>query len=134
MGLEGASASRASYMAVFMKWEPGLRELTSFLGLENCIMLSLRLVSGPSTMAVVLLVVVEEMVPQRVTTEHLGVPNNYHGVLGPGQGHVETPGVGQEADALVLVAPDAGDDDDVLLTALEGVYAGDLDVAVDLGV
>ena len=63
-----------------------------------------------------------------------GVPDDDDGVFGPGEGDVEPPGVGEEPDPLVLVGPDAGDDDDVLLSALEGVHAGDLHVLVELGV
>ena len=43
---------------------------------------------------------------------------------------VEPPGVGKEADALVLA--DAGDNDDD--DALEGVHAGHLNLLVELGV
>ena len=41
---------------------------------------------------------------------------------------------GEEADALVLVGADTGDDDDVLLPPLEGVHARHLDILVHLGV
>ena len=59
--------------------------------------------------------------------QNLRVSDNDDGVLGSGQGHVEPPRVVEKPDALVLVRADAGDDDDVLLAALEGVDAGDLD-------
>ena len=42
-------ASRASYIAVFMKCDPGLRLFIRVLGFENCIRLSFILVRGPST-------------------------------------------------------------------------------------
>ena len=42
-------ASRASYIAVFMKCDPGFRLFISVFGLENCMRLSFMLVSGPST-------------------------------------------------------------------------------------
>ena len=41
---------------------------------------------------------------------------------------------GEEADALVLVGTDTGDDDDVLLPPLERVHARHLDILVHLGV
>lgn len=45
-------------------------------------------------------------------------------LLGSGQRHVETPWVIQEADALVLIGTYTRQDDEVLLSALEGIYAG----------
>ncbi len=65
---------------------------------------------------------------------YLGIADNDDGILGPGESDIEPPGVGEEADALVLVGAHAGDDDDVLLAALEGVHARHLDVLVHLGV
>ena len=59
--------------------------------------------------------------------QNLRVSDNDDGVLGSGQGDVEPPRVVEKPDALVLVRADARDDDDVLLAALEGVDAGDLD-------
>ena len=41
---------------------------------------------------------------------------------------------GEEADALVLVGTDTGDDDDVLLPPLEGVHTRHLYIPVHLGV
>ena len=60
----------------------------------------------------------------------MGVADDDDGVLCPGEGNVELPGVGEEADAKVLVRAHAGDDNDVLLAALEGVHAHRLDVLV----
>ena len=45
-------------------------------------------------------------------------------LLGSGQRHVETTRVVQEADALVFIGTDTRQDDEVLLSALEGVHAG----------
>ena len=45
---------------------------------------------------------------------------------GSGEGHIETPGVVQEPNALVLVGTHTGQDDEVLLPALEGVHTGNL--------
>lgn len=48
-----------------------------------------------------------------------------HVVLpGPSERHIETSGIIEEADALVLIGPDTGQDDEVLLSALKGVHAG----------
>ncbi len=58
-----------------------------------------------------------------------GVANDVDGVLCPGEGNVEPPGVGEKADAKVLVGAHAGDDN-VLIAALEGVHAHRLDVLV----
>lgn len=100
-----------------------------------------------------LLVVVQQVVPQRLLRERLGVPHDYHAVpshkrtqiglepliksgmfgiwllvisLGSGQRHVETTRVVQETDALVLVCTNTRQDDEVLLSALEGIHAGNL--------
>lgn len=43
-----------------------------------------------------------------------------------GQGHVEAPGVIQKSNALVLIGPHTGEDDEVLLAALERVHTGNL--------
>lgn len=43
-----------------------------------------------------------------------------------GEGHIETPRVIQEPDALVLVGTHTGQDNEVLLPALEGVHTGNL--------
>ena len=82
----------------------------------------------------VLLVVMQQVVPQRMTSEDLRVAHDNTGVLGSGQSDIETPRVRQEPDTLVLVTPDTGNDDNVFLSALEGVYAGNFEVLVDLGV
>ncbi len=71
---------------------------------------------------------------QKITESHLGVADDNNGKLGSGERHVEAPGVGEEADALVLVRTHTGDDDDVLLPPLEGVNARHLDILVHLGV
>lgn len=47
---------------------------------------------------------------------------------GSGQRHIETSWVIQEADALVLVSSDTRQDDEVLLSALERIHAGDLNL------
>lgn len=46
--------------------------------------------------------------------ENLGVAQDDEAVLGAGEGYVETARVGEETDALVVVAADAGEDDVVL--------------------
>lgn len=38
--------------------------------------------------------------------------------------HIKTSRVVEEADALVLIGPHAGQDDEVLLSALEGIHTG----------
>lgn len=45
-------------------------------------------------------------------------------LLGSGQRHIETTRVIQEANALVLIGTHTRQDDEVLLSALEGIYAG----------
>lgn len=115
-----------------------------------------QVVEGPLHQNLLLLVVVQQVVPQRLLGEGFGVAHNDHtvpagqectasrvyqernttateervlispGKVSPGSGerHIETAGVVEEANALVLVGPHARQDDEVLLSALEGVHAG----------
>mmetsp|Transcript_35643 Transcript_35643/g.84468 ORF Transcript_35643/g.84468 Transcript_35643/m.84468 type:complete len:405 (-) Transcript_35643:1640-2854(-) len=92
----------------------------------------LEAAEGALDKAVVLLVVRQERVPDRLPREHLRVPEDDDAVLGSGQGDVQAPWVVQETDPLVLVRPDAREDDVVLLTALERVDARHLNVLVEL--
>ena len=48
---------------------------------------------------------------QRLAGQHLRVADDDHGVLGPGQRHVQAARVGQEPDALLLVGSHVRDDD-----------------------
>lgn len=43
-----------------------------------------------------------------------------------GKSHIETPGVVQEPNTLVFVGAHAGQNDEVLLPALEGIHTGNL--------
>lgn len=121
-----------------------------------------QVVEGPLHQNLLLLVVVQQVVPQRLLGEGFGVAHNDHtvpvgqectasrvypasrvyqernttateervlispGKVSPGSGerHIETAGVVEEANALVLVGPHARQDNEVLLSALEGVHAG----------
>ena len=83
---------------------------------------------------VILLVVVEQMIPEWMSAQHLGVPHHDDSVLGSSQRNIETTRISQESNTLVFIAPDTGDDDDVLLSSLECVHTGNLNVLVDLGV
>ena len=67
-----------------------------------------------------------ELPPAGVLSEDLGVAHHDHGVLGPGERHVEPLPVRKEPDA-PLAASDTGDEDDILLTPLEPVHSVDHD-------
>ena len=56
--------------------------------------------------------------------KNFGIANDNDPELGPGEGHVQSAGVVEEPDALMLVGADAGQDDEVLLTALESIHTG----------
>lgn len=43
---------------------------------------------------------------------------------GSSERHIKTSRVVEEANALVLIGPHAGQDDEVLLSALEGIHTG----------
>ena len=62
--------------------------------------------------------------------ENLRVAENHHAILGTRQRNVQPARIVQESNALVLVAPNAAQDDVVLLSALEGVDAGNFDLFV----
>ena len=64
--------------------------------------------------------------------ENLRVSQDHNAVLRPRERNVQPPRVVEETDALVLVAPDAAEDDVVFLTALERVDACDLDLLVEV--
>lgn len=50
--------------------------------------------------------------------------SEYWSLLCSGQSHIQTPGVVQEANALVLIGTNTRQDDEIFLSALEGIYAG----------
>lgn len=79
-----------------------------------------------------LLEIHDEMVPERVTSQHPGIPQHHQSVSGTREGHIETPGIGEESNALVVVGTDAGEDDVVLLTALESIDGGHFDLGVEV--
>lgn len=58
--------------------------------------------------------------------EHFGVADDDDTVLGTGQGNVETARVIQETNTLMLIGSYARQDDEVLLSTLKRVNAGDL--------
>mmetsp|Transcript_9688 Transcript_9688/g.34555 ORF Transcript_9688/g.34555 Transcript_9688/m.34555 type:complete len:333 (-) Transcript_9688:1814-2812(-) len=72
----------------------------------------------------------QQRVPKGLPAENLWVSQNDQAVLCPRQGDVQPPGVAQEPNSLVLVAPDTAQDDEVLLPALEAVHGCDLDTLV----
>jgi hypothetical protein len=73
-------------LALFMKWEPGFREFNSFIGELHQAFLQVG--EWSLHQAMVLLVMMQQMVPQHVSAQHLGVRHHYHGVLGSGQGYI----------------------------------------------
>lgn len=82
--------------------------------------------------AAIFLVMAQQVVPEGLPREHLGIAQHNHTVLGTSQGDVETARVVQEANALMLVAANTAHDDEVLLTTLEGVDRADLNLIVKL--
>lgn len=98
----------------------GVDSVDELAGLAELDEALLEVVEGPLDQHPVLLVEAEEVVPQGLLGQHLGVAHNDNAVAGTGQGHIQTPGVVQEADALVLVGAHARHHNQVLLPALEG--------------
>jgi hypothetical protein len=92
----------------------------------------LEVVQGTLDESVTLLEMQQEVVPQRVLAQHLRVTEDDKTVLGTRKGDVETTRVRQETNALVFVATHTREDDEVLLTSLERIYRGDLDLFVVL--
>ena len=87
----------------------------------------LEAVDRPGDDEAVLLVVREELVPQRVPAEDPAVADDDEPALRPRQRDVQPAGVRQEPDALVVIRADAAEQDVRLLAALEGVHRADLD-------
>ena len=64
--------------------------------------------------------------------ENLRISQDHNAVLRPRERNVQPPRVVEETNSLVLVAPDAAEDDVVLLPPLERVDAGNLDLLLQV--
>lgn len=64
--------------------------------------------------------------------QDLGIAQYNDSIFRTGQGDVQTSRIVQESNSLMLVAPDAAENDIVLLPSLEGVDARDLDFLVQI--
>lgn len=80
------------------------------------------------------LVLVQKIVPEVVLRKHLSIAEYDEAVLGSRESHVESTRVIQESDAGCLVASNAREQDEVLLSSLEAVDRCDFDFFVELRV
>lgn len=64
--------------------------------------------------------------------EHLGIPKNNDSVLCPSQGHIQTPRIVQEPNALVIITSDTAEDDVILFSPLESIDTSNFDFLVQL--
>ena len=64
--------------------------------------------------------------------QDLRIPKDDNAVLRPRQGNIQPPGIIQEPDSLMLVAPDTTQDDVILLPPLERVDARHFDLLVQI--
>lgn len=60
--------------------------------------------------------------PQGLMQSETGVVLVHVVLPGPCESHIKTSGIIEEADALVLIGPHTGQDDEVLLSALKGIH------------
>jgi hypothetical protein len=79
--------------------------------------------------------VVDHILPNPRLLQGLRVANDHQEVLGPGDGHIESSLVQQEAKTLLHEALEVAsytvEDDDVLLATLEGINSVDIDCVMD---
>lgn len=111
---------------------PRIESVDNLLGLRELNHRLLHVVQAALDQHLLLLVEVQQVVPQLLLAEDFGIADDDDPVLGAGQRDVQTTRVVQEADALMFVRADARHDDDVFLAALEGVDGRDLDLLVQL--
>lgn len=64
--------------------------------------------------------------------QDLRIPQNHYSIFGSRQSNIQTPGIIQETNSLMFIAPDTTQDDVILLSALEGVNACDLNIFVKI--
>lgn len=92
----------------------GIESVDNLLRLRELNHRLLQVVQASLDQNLLLLVEVQQIVPQRLLAEHFRVADDDDAVLGASEGNVQATRIVQEADALVLVGADAGEDDDVL--------------------
>lgn len=69
---------------------------------------------------------------QAYLAQNLRVSEDNDTVFGPCKRDVQPPGITQESDPLMFIAPDATKNNVILLATLEGINASDLDLFVEL--
>ena len=111
-----------------------IRRVDEFLWLGELDHRLLEIVERPLDEDLLLLVEAQQVIPQRLLRQHLRVTYDYDAVFSASQCHVQSSGIVQESDALVFVRSHARHDYYVLLSALERVDAGHLDLLVQLRV
>jgi hypothetical protein len=74
----------------------------------------------------------QEIVPQRLSRQNLGISKYDQTVLGPCKSHVEAARVIQKTNSLVFVGPNTGKDDEIFLTSLKRVNRSNFDLFVKL--
>mmetsp|Transcript_7910 Transcript_7910/g.23809 ORF Transcript_7910/g.23809 Transcript_7910/m.23809 type:complete len:839 (+) Transcript_7910:1217-3733(+) len=82
--------------------------------------------------AVVPLEVAEQVVPQDLLRQDLGISQHDQAVPRTRERYVETARVAEETDALALIASDAREDDVIFLTTLECIDGCNLDLCIEL--
>lgn len=111
----------------------------------------LQIVQGPFDKTVFLLVVCQKVVPKRMLrmprrlamvqimpqdlahlAQYLGITEDHNTILGTSEGYVQTPRIVQETDTLVLVTPDAAQDNIVLLPSLECINTRHFNVFIQV--
>ena len=90
---------------------PGIEAIDGLLWLGELHHRLLQVVESPLCKDVVLLVEVQQMVPDGLLGQHFGVADNDDAIAGSSHSHVETARVVEEANPLIFIGSDAGHDD-----------------------
>ena len=59
--------------------------------------------------------------PERLSGQNLGIPNDNNSELSSREGYVQSPRVIQEPDALMFIGSHAGENNEILFSSLEGI-------------
>ena len=83
-----------------------------------------EIVEGALDEDAILLVKVQQVVPDGLFGQHFGIADDDNAVAGPRQRHVQPARIVQETDALIFVGSHARHDDEILLSTLESIHTG----------
>mmetsp|Transcript_81322 Transcript_81322/g.136075 ORF Transcript_81322/g.136075 Transcript_81322/m.136075 type:complete len:496 (-) Transcript_81322:2259-3746(-) len=74
----------------------------------------------------------QEVVPELLLGEHFGIPDEHQTTAGPCKCHIQPPRIIEKPNALMIIGPDKGKNDELLLTALERIHRRHFNLLVQL--